>query len=38
MNIIDITRPDDASIDVYVSCSEPQLRHYRDPEGGVFIA
>ena len=38
MNIIDITRADDTSIDVYVSCSEPQLRHYRDPEGGVFIA
>ena len=38
MNIIDITRADDTSIDAYVSCSEPQLRHYRDPEGGVFIA
>lgn len=38
MNIIDITRADDTSIDVYVFCSEPQLRHYRDPEGGVFIA
>lgn len=38
MNIIDITRPDDTLIDVYVSCSEPQLRHYRDPDGGVFIA
>ncbi len=38
MNIIDITRADNTSIDVYVSCSEPQLRHYRDPEGGVFIA
>ena len=38
MNIIDISRADDTSIDVYVSCSEPQLRHYRDPEGGVFIA
>ena len=38
MNIIDITTCNDASISVYVSPSEPQLRHYRDPDGGVFIA
>lgn len=38
MNIIDITSVDDTSISVYVSLSEPQLRHYRDPDGGVFIA
>lgn len=38
MNIIDINSPDDISITVYINCSEPQLRHYRDPDGGVFIA
>ena len=38
MNITDITSSDDASISVYISMSEPQLRHYRDPSGGVFIA
>ena len=38
MNIIDITTVDDSSISIYVSCSEPQLRHYRDPDGGIFIA
>ena len=38
MNVIDITSVDDTSISVYVSLSEPQLRHYRDPDGGIFIA
>lgn len=38
MNIIDINSFDASGIDVYTSLSEPQLRHYRDPEGGVFIA
>ena len=38
MNVIDINSPDDTSIDIYVSLSEPQLRHYRDPDGGIFIA
>ena len=38
MNIIDITSTEDASISVYVSSTEPQLRHYRDPDGGIFIA
>ena len=38
MNIIDINNPEDASIRIYVSSSEPQLRHYRDPDGGNFIA
>lgn len=38
MNIIDITSCDDTSISIYVSSSEPQLRHYRDPDGGIFIA
>lgn len=38
MNIIDISHSDDTLISVYTSCSEPQLRHYRDPSGGVFIA
>ena len=38
MKIIDINNVDDSSISVYVSSSEPQLRHYRDPDGGVFIA
>lgn len=38
MNITDITCADDASISVYINSSEPQLKHYRDPEGGVFIA
>ena len=38
MNIIDITDPRDTSIDIYASLSEPQLRHYRDPDGGIFIA
>ena len=38
MKIINITSTDDASISVYISSSEPQLRHYRDPDGGVFIA
>ena len=27
-----------SKLDVYSSLSEPQLKHYRDPEGGVFIA
>ena len=38
MNITDITNVDDSSISIYVSSSEPQLRHYRDPDGGIFIA
>ena len=38
MNIIDITDPRDTSINIYASLSEPQLRHYRDPDGGIFIA
>ena len=38
MNVIDIKSPEDASISIYVSSSEPQLRHYRDPDGGIFIA
>lgn len=38
MNIVDITASGDALISVYTSCSEPQLRHYRDPDGGIFIA
>ena len=38
MNIIDINSPEDTSISIYVSSSEPQLRHYRDPDGGIFIA
>ena len=38
MNIIDINSMDLSELDVYSSLSEPQLRHYRDPEGGVFIA
>ena len=38
MSIIDISRADDTSISVYINLSEPQLKHYRDPEGGVFIA
>ena len=38
MKIIDITDPRDTSIDIYASLSEPQLRHYRDPDGGIFIA
>ncbi len=38
MNIIDITDPRDTSIDIYASLTEPQLRHYRDPDGGIFIA
>lgn len=38
MSIIDINSPDDTSITVYINSSEPQLRHYRDPDGGVFIA
>lgn len=38
MNIIDINSFDASELDVYSSLSEPQLRHYRDPEGGVFIA
>ena len=38
MNVIDINSFDASEIGVYSSLSEPQLRHYRDPEGGVFIA
>jgi tRNA G18 (ribose-2'-O)-methylase SpoU len=38
MNIVDINSFDASELDVYSSLSEPQLRHYRDPEGGVFIA
>jgi tRNA G18 (ribose-2'-O)-methylase SpoU len=38
MNIIDINSIELSELDVYSSLSEPQLRHYRDPEGGVFIA
>lgn len=38
MNIIDIANVNDTSISIYVSLSEPQLRHYRDPDGGIFIA
>ena len=38
MNIIDITDPRDTSIDIYASLTEPQLRHYREPDGGIFIA
>ena len=38
MNIIDIKSADDTSITVYINSSEPQLKHYRDPDGGVFIA
>ena len=38
MNILDINSFDSSELDVYSSMSEPQLRHYRDPEGGVFIA
>lgn len=38
MNIIDINSMGLSELDVYSSLTEPQLRHYRDPEGGVFIA
>ena len=38
MNIVDINSFGASELDVYSSLSEPQLRHYRDPEGGVFIA
>jgi len=38
MNIIDIKSIDAAGNGVYSGLSEPQLKHYRDPEGGVFIA
>ncbi|MBR6488621.1 MAG: RNA methyltransferase, partial [Clostridiales bacterium] len=38
MNLIDITSADDASISIFTSSTEPQLRHYRDPDGGIFIA
>lgn len=38
MNIIDITSANDASISIFTSSTEPQLRHYRDPDGGIFIA
>ena len=38
MNLIDITSFSDDKVSVFVSSSEPQLRHYRDPDGGIFIA
>ncbi len=38
MNLIDITSITDAQVSIFVSSSEPQLRHYRDPDGGIFIA
>ena len=38
MNIVDINSFGASELDVYSSLSEPKLRHYRDPEGGVFIA
>ena len=38
MNLIDITSISDDKVSVFVSSSEPQLRHYRDPDGGIFIA
>ena len=38
MNVIDINTFDAEEVSVYVNANEPQLRHYRDPDGGVFIA
>ena len=38
MNVIDITSSCSSELEVYAACSEPQLRHFRDPDGGVFIA
>ena len=38
MKITDINDLDNTSISIYVSASEPQLRHYREPDGGIFIA
>lgn len=38
MNIIDISTSDSDEISVYIGLSEPQLKHYRDPDVGVFIA
>lgn len=38
MNLIDITSISDDKVSAFVSSSEPQLRHYRDPDGGIFIA
>ena len=38
MNVTDITSFDLSGLEVYAGCSEPQLKHYRDPDIGVFIA
>ena len=38
MNVIDINSFDSSGLEVFSGCSEPQLKHYRDPDIGVFIA
>ncbi|MBQ9632476.1 MAG: RNA methyltransferase, partial [Lachnospiraceae bacterium] len=35
---IKIDSPDAKELEIYASVSEPQLRHYYEPEPGIFIA
>ena len=37
-NIIEITDFAAPELDIYARCTESQLRHYYEPEGGLFIA
>lgn len=37
-NIIEITDYNSKELDIYARLNEAQLRHYREPDGGIFIA
>ena len=38
MNIIPITSPDAEELKIYTSVNETQLKHYYEPNGGLFIS
>jgi len=38
MNIIPITSPDAKELEIYTSTNETQLKHYYEPNGGLFIS
>lgn len=38
MNIIKITDPDSPLLEMYTSLNETQLKHFYEPDGGIFVA
>ena len=38
MNIIEITDPNAPELDIYTKLNETQLKHFYEPDGGIFIS